>query len=293
MSDLRKAGEIRWPRDVRAELVNAIGALTTIVALAGVYAIAKQGFNLMLFYANYVLPVGAILVGAVCASGYGIAGWYTGLKMSPRLIWGVVAQLALAYFIAQYEMFRTFVPESSPLGFWQWFDATTRGFSFSKTGGGQFGVFGYAMRALELAGFVFGGWLVPKALSAKPYCEPCRTYQRTTTLVKLPAGPKRPAFGKPSADDELRLGAIAEEQMRALFAEALLANRASFNQLAKSLDATTVSLTAAMIVELVRCPRCFDGKLTASLVTGQGTQQPVRTLVAEQPLTKEQAKVLA
>lgn len=292
--DLRKEGEIRWPRDTRAELVNAVGALTTIAALAGVYAIAKEGFNLMLFYANYVLPVGAILVGAVCASGYGIAGWYTGLKMSPRLILGVVAQLALAYFIAQYEMFRTFVPESSPLGFWQWFDATTRGFSFSKSGGGQFGVFGYAMRALELAGFVFGGWLVPKALSAKPYCEPCRTYQRTTTLVKLPAGPKQSVFGGQSkAEEELRLRATAEEQMRALFAEALLANRASFNQLARSLDTTVARLTASMIVELVRCPRCFDGKLTASLITGQGTQQPVRTVVAEQPLTKEQAKLLA
>ena len=141
---------------------------------------------------------------------------------------------------------------------------------------------------------MFGGWLVPKALSAKPYCEPCRTYQRTTTIAKLAAGPKRPAFGRPNTDEEVRLRDAALGNVQLIFAEALAGDRASFNKLAGSLDGRVVSLTSSIVVELVRCPRCFEnGKLTASLITGQGTQTPRRTPDGEQPLTKDQAKRLA
>ena len=284
------SNEIKWPRDTRAELVQAVGALTTLVALAGVYAVAKGGFNLMLFYANYIIPIGAIGVGAVAASGYAIAGWWTGLKMSRRLIWSVVAQLAISYFIAQYEMFRSFVPEGSSIGFFSWFDATTRGFSFSK--GGSFGAFGYAMRALELAGFVFGGWMVPVALRSKPYCESCRSYKRTSTLVKLPAGSKRKTFGKISVEAEQEICDAGMESVKTIFAAALTGDRKAFHQVTAPLDKITANLRSAIWVELVRCPRCFDGYLSAKLLTGQGTQTLQLTRIGEQSLTKEQVRAI-
>lgn len=295
MSDLRKEGELKWPRDVRAELVNAIGALTTIAALAIAYWLARNNFNVMMFYAYYIIPAGAMLVGALAASGYGVAGWYTGLRMSKRLMWGVFAQLVIAYFIAQYEMFRSFVPADSDLGFWEWFDASTRAFRFSSRYGDEgsgLGVAGYLFRALEIAGFAGGGVLVPLGLSKKPYCEPCRSYKRTSTIVKLAAGQKRPALGKLDASEEQRVLDAAHATVERLFAQAVAGDRAAWNALCRSVDATTSHLTSAIHVEIERCPRCFDGRLLARLLTGQGTQQPVWTFLREQPLTKEQARTL-
>lgn len=292
MAMTRDGKDLPWGRDLRAELVNAVGALTTLGALGVAYALAKHDFNIMGFYGYYIIPAGAMLVGALAASGYAIAGFFTGLKMNRRLIWGVVIQLAIAYLIAQYEMFRSFVPEDSSFGFWQWFDATTRAFTFSKTGGGQFGVFGYVMRALELGGFVFGGWLIPLALQAKPYCDPCRSYQRTSTVCKLPAGPKRKTFGRPSAEEELQLQQEARQQVATIFAAAQQNDRAAFMALTKSLDVSVANRTAAVTVYIQRCPRCFDGQIHATLTTNLGTQQPTISVLAAQPLTKEQMKTI-
>jgi hypothetical protein len=52
-------------------------------ALVGVYLLATntKDFNIMGWYANYVLPIGALLVGLVASSGYGIASWITGQKI--------------------------------------------------------------------------------------------------------------------------------------------------------------------------------------------------------------------
>ncbi len=88
--------------DHRGRLVLLAGSATTFDALTGVFAAAHAGENIMGWYADYVLPVGALLVGMVAASGYGIAAWVTGLKMTPRLMWSVAGELALSYFIAQY-----------------------------------------------------------------------------------------------------------------------------------------------------------------------------------------------
>src|SRR5882672_10034030 len=49
--------------------VLAIGLCTTVVALAGVYALDIKGdTNVMGWYLNYFIPVGALLVGLVASS---------------------------------------------------------------------------------------------------------------------------------------------------------------------------------------------------------------------------------
>ena len=133
--------------DHRSEIVIAAGSATTLVALAGVFALAHHGTNIMGWYANYIIPAGALLVGMVCATGYAIAGWYTGLKMTKRLVWSIVGELVLSYFIAQYGEYRQMVPDGS-IGFWAWFDMVTQAFAFHQ--GGEFGQFGYVMRALAV-----------------------------------------------------------------------------------------------------------------------------------------------
>lgn len=286
-------------RDHRSEFVVAAGSFTTLIALYLVFAAAHRGTYVMGWYANFIIPVGALLVGMTAASGYGLAAWGTGLKMSRRLSWSVAGQLALSYFIAQYEEFRLVTPADSDLGFWAWFDAATRAFSWKSRGdgyGSSLGVLGYGLRVLELTGFVGGGMLVPLILSAKPYCEPCRTYKRTRTIAVLPAGARQRVFGSPPETEELAAFEAGVAHLNAIFSAARSGDRARLEDeirtrgpLGEQRDAR--KHTGHINVDLVRCPRCADGALTASLV--QGTGQNIRTTeIGGVDLTREQSRAL-
>lgn len=279
--------------DHRSEFVVAAGSFTTLVALYIVYALAHRGTYIMGWYANFIIPAGALLVGMTAASGYGFAAYATGLKMTPRLMWSVAGQLALSYFIAQYEEFRMVIRESSPISFWEWFDITTRAFSFSDRSGAPgsaLGLLGYGVRALELAGFVGGGVMVPLILRARPYCDPCRTYRRSHLIAVLPAGAPERVFGKvpPEEDQAARETGLAGTQ--AIFNAALDGQRdelesqiGSHGPLSEKRAAH--KRTGHINVHLVRCPRCADGWLSAQLVVGKGNNAsytPLGTAALEQ-----------
>lgn len=269
--------------DHRSEIVTAAGAATTLVALAAVFALAHDGTNVMGWYANYVIPIGALLVGAVAASGYGIAAWYTGLKMTRRLVWSVVGQLLLSYFIAQYEEYRHMVP-GGQIGFWTWFDAMTRAFSFAShdgTPGSPFGAAGYAMRALEIGGFIAGGWAVPAALRSKPYCDPCRTYRRTKRIALMPGG-----FANDSgADGFAAIYSAAAASDRKAFDEAIL----RYGPLEDARE--TGKARSRIAVDAVRCPRCAEGYLASTRFEGHG-KRIARFQLPRKPLTGDAMRTL-
>src|SRR5262249_52973566 len=127
----RVAGEARMTvqgravPDHRREIVMAAGAASTLAVLAAVYALAHHGTFVMLWYANYIIPAGALLAGVAAGCGYGIGGWFTGLKMTKKMMWSIAAQLVLSYFIAEYEEYRSLDPDGV-MGFWSWFDQMTQ-----------------------------------------------------------------------------------------------------------------------------------------------------------------------
>ncbi len=266
-------------QDHRARVVVIAGSATTLLALAAVFAAAHHGENIMGWYADYVIPAGALLVGMVAASGYGIAAWMTGLKMTRRLIWSVVGELALSYLIAQYGEYQHFGGDASLAGFFAWFDASTRAFAWQDSGGhaGEpLGVLGYGLRALELVGFVGGGALVPLGLKSKPYCDPCRTYKRTRLVAVLPAGA--------TGDGVQAIFAAAQKGDRALL-EQEVATRGPLAGKRKAQKATHAR------VSLQRCPRCADGAVVAQLVQGRGRNVRI-TAIGALPLAGERVRML-
>src|SRR5687767_7603129 len=80
------------------------GILTSVLALAGVYWLNKKAtdFHIMGWYANYIIPAGALIVGLVAGSGYGIASWVTGVRIRRKLLWTVVLLQTGAYLGAEY-----------------------------------------------------------------------------------------------------------------------------------------------------------------------------------------------
>src|SRR5690606_3808450 len=79
------------------------GLITSALALLGVWWLSwYEEINPMGWYVNFILPAGAVLVGLVAASGYGIAAWLSGLKIGRGLLAAMAGLLILAYFGALY-----------------------------------------------------------------------------------------------------------------------------------------------------------------------------------------------
>ncbi len=261
--------------DNRAPLVLVAGLSTTALALAGVFALDRDGTNIMGWYADFVLPVGALLVGLAASSGYGIAGWKLHCKITGGLLWTVVALTVAAYLAAQYLEYRLVAP---PIGFFSYFDSMTRSFRWEdSSASSSLGELGYGLRALELAGFVGGGLVGPAILRSKPYCERCRRYKDAPLVAIVLAGVD---------DDTLRharglLDAIFSAARTDSF-DAVAAQIAEHGPLSRRKLAERRS--AYIGVKLEHCPRCLDGALAAELTTTNRRKRSHVTKIGRAPL---------
>ncbi len=294
-------------------LVLAAGLASTTVALTGVWAISKYGGeNLMGWYANFVLPVGAILVGMVASTGFGLSSWATGTKITGVLMVAVAFALFAGYWAAQYIEFRVAFPDGATLpdgsaaGFLDWYDAVTRSFAWKEHDklGSPLGAWGYLLRAGEIVGFCGGGLLTPFLLRKMPYCASCKAYMRQTVVALIPAAvpfrkvSKKDTAGLAARDTEARDAfARGEEALAKVFAAGQSGDAVAFASAVSeagpvSAQRAANKLPARIQVRVVRCRRCGAGELRASLVAGQGQQVKI-TPMRTQPLDRGVAQRLA
>jgi hypothetical protein len=236
----------------RPMAVVACGVLSTALVLLGVYVVqAYENENIMGWYANYVIPAGAIIVGLAASTGYGIASWATGVKIRRGLLGVIVGLQLFAYFAAHYIEFRShgvLVYKSSmrAVTFPEYFHLTTTNLAWKSerrsdstpdigrhyrggvpVNGGQedeetgtaLGGLGYLVRLGELLGFVGGSLIVPVALLGHPYCELCQLYMKRKSLVWIPASEKggfMPKLGKAKQENVALQQQVMEEGQRQL-----------------------------------------------------------------------------
>ena len=275
-------------RPERSELpVLLAGAVTTGLALAGQLALQSAGTNVMGWYANYIIPVGALLVGLVASSGFGLASWLTGTKISGRLLALTITLLACGYAAATWFDYRHALPDGlagdgTPVSFFAWFDFTSRSFAFKgKNGkaGEPLGLLGYGLRALEVIGFVGGGVMIPFGLKRQPYCEHCNLYMKKKSLAVVAEDLAPKLFGNKSPErmeQRARLADTSRSALEAILAAAgqnagaLLEAAAQHGPLAKKREADKA--LSRVWFELVRCRSCNRGRLEVTRVRGQGKQ---------------------
>jgi hypothetical protein len=279
--------EFAGPRPERSGVpVLAAGAVTTALSLAAVVAL-EGTVSPMGWYADYVIPIGAMLVGLFASSGFALASWLTGTKISGRLLAATLLVLFTGYAAVQwFEYQRLFVHRlgegGAQVSFFAWFDWVTRTIAFEgKHGepGEPLGLLGYGVRVLEVAGFCGGGALIPFVLRKQPYCDTCGLYMRSRELGLMPAGLVPKLFGNKSPE--------REEQRQALVAAARAGSQAIFAAAAKDgtslRDALSVhappsgkkaagKVESRILFTLASCRRCRRGKLDAVTITGQGRQ---------------------
>ena len=264
-----------------AGVVTAIGSL----ALLFILGIIFPNFSLMGFYLEGIIPAGALLMGIVAGSGYGIASWLTGSKIGRGLLVAVIVLQVAVYFLSQYveyALLYALVPDQIPESFWQYFDQMTRAFCWVEDGqqGAPFGAWGYGMRALEIGGFALGGIVAPAILFALPYCDKCQVYMRSKELGLLPAGvtPKR------IKKKDVEAQQAYEQELR----EALEGGKQLVNQMIEMVNASNADafksvlnehaarkkeiglLTSRITIKLNYCRRCGSGTVIFQLATGQG-----------------------
>lgn len=283
------------------------GLLTTALALVGVWWLGggPDGGNVMGWYANYVIPVGAILIGAAAGSGYGLASWYAGVRVDGRLLALVAALLLAAYFAAQYVEFRSQGPlfwqdTGEPATFPAWFHANTTAFAWkpdrsssppllptSLGGSGEpeptpLGWWGYLFVGLGVAGFVGGGLIAPLALRAILYCDDCGRYMKTravgTFAASVPVKKLKKAPPEEVAAHEAEQNAAGEaagKQVERLMELATADDGEAFRrEVAPAVKGKKANgkLPRRVDLSLATCPACGKGTLSAKLATGHDQQ---------------------
>jgi hypothetical protein len=282
-----------FPAVIREEqsfaLVLVVGLATTALALLGVYLLDTrvEDFHIMGWYADYVLPVGAVIVGLVAASGYGLASWFSGIKITRQLLWLVLILQLAAYFAAQYIEFKNLHlvhrRDGRPVGFLEFYDLTARSFAWKQRDGSPgepLGGWGYFFRGLEIAGFVGGGLIVPLLLRKAPYCHACQRYMRTRQLGLVPASVPAKKVKK---SDAAGVAAYNAEQQQAFdggkrtvesLQQLATGNKpADFQKQMSELNVSkkkSMKLPGRFSLGLVHCRRCYSGSLVARLLLGHG-----------------------
>lgn len=272
------------------------GIVTSALALAGVYWLDRNAtdFHIMGWYANYVIPAGALIVGLAAGSGYGIASWVSGVRISKGLLWTVVLLQTAAYVGAEYVEYRDVRAELKLRGmgmvqaqdlpsFLEYYDYKARNFAWKKDHGNgmgdPLGGWGYFFVLLAAAGFIGGGLIAPAILFAVPYCDGCQRYMTRKVLAVLPASvPIKKISKKDTAAQEAH--AREQEAAAALGDQALSRLRAAIA--GGNIDAFTQELAAAgsvkqnnklpgrIDVTLTWCKGCEGGRITLTLVSGFG-----------------------
>jgi hypothetical protein len=235
----------------RKFLVIPFGLLTTAAALAGVFLLAHlQRTNVMGWHYLYVIPYGALIVGAVAGSGYVISGWFVDLRVRWGIFWLIVLLQTLAFFSTSYVEFLTLGPfvdrmTGARVRFFRYFHVMTT--SLKWVGEREtLGLAGYWFRALELAGFVLGGVVCLVFLTGSDYCHLCSRYRKHKLLTLIPASAPYPA----ELNDEVRAEFEAQSLLQMEQAEERLAQ---LDQLAADGDAAAYRAKTPR-----KCRRAFE-----------------------------------
>lgn len=270
------------------------GLLTTLLTLGAVWALEARGVTVMGWYLDGVIPIGALGVGVAASSGYGLASWLHGVKISGRLLAVMFAIQIGAYFAAsgiQYAARASAYPDGSPVSFATYFDATTRAFALQSTDGSHsipYGVWGYLFRALEIGGFSLGSLIGPGVLRGRAYCDSCSLYMRGARSAMFAASV--PAVKTKKGDVQTAALHQAEQQAAYERAHAALDE---LQGLAESNDAPRfrdrlkeieIAARASLKqphrigIAITRCPRCESGEMRATLWSGSGRALKQREL---------------
>ena len=250
-------------------IVYACGLGTSVLVLWIVNALNEAGTNVMGWYANGILPIGALLVGAGSGVGYAVASRYMQVKPSRAFVYGMLTTAVIDYAAAQYITYTNLLEQAQipadAYGFTDYIRDICERMTFQRNGdqkpGNPLGIWGYLFKVLEISGYAFGAMCPVMIVSRMPYCKACQRFlkpHRTGILSSTANWREIKPLGKKEREAALQ-AAIGElgarvEQVVARIAQGSLAETTAEIE---ALDRAAAEGTAArMAFTLTKCPTC-------------------------------------
>ncbi len=264
------------------------GLVTTAAAMAGVYwAEAWLGEPVMSAYVYHLIPIGAIVIGLVAASGYLLTGHRMGLKVGHMSVWVFVALQVVAYFLAHYIEFRrhgwVYRGTGERVGFWSYFDMEARSYVWRDRGEElPMGANGYLLRALEIAAFAAGAGFMGLTLTAGSHCGACGRYRKTKKLAAIPAGEFLGEVSDETSNAELEKAIIerGREVYSALAVIAEAGDAGTFRQQVAAFPARRwrKDQGSRLDVQMTYCPGCMEARMLGTVVVKKGNGSRVEMM---------------
>lgn len=258
-------------------LVYLAGFATSALSLFATRALVEHDINVMGWYVNGILPVGAILVGMASGLGFALASRSLNVRLTRSYVLGMLTTGLLDYAAAQYLAWQSLIdahhvsPERYSL--WRYFRDTCENMTFRRSGssgaGSALGAFGYFFKALEVVGFAVGSMLPSAILFTMPYCRSCQRYLLKHRTGYLNGSARRddvlrlPKAGRPAALQ----GAVEEVSARAreVFARVKDATLAQTEAVLDEVERAAGGSAAMVTITLKKCPTCDSHHLDFSL----------------------------
>jgi len=275
-------------------IVYLCGLGTSALALWLVQIANDNGENIMGWYANGIIPAGALIVGIASGLGYAVGSRFLNVKLSKAFVFGMITTAIIDYFAAQYLTYLSLVerlhipPER--YGFIDYLREISEGMSFKSRNSGEpgspLGAWGYLYKLLEIGGYSVGAMLPSMMVFGMPYCKNCQQYLKKHRTGHLHA-PEQWSVVKKLKSKE-RLPAL-QAAIQALTARAnqftapiAAAPLAETEAAVASLDQTIQKDAAARITyTLKKCPRCDAHHLQLDLTNFTVDKKVANTTVAK------------
>lgn len=278
-------------------IVLVAGVATTAAALGVVYFFsAAADANIMGWHIDYVFPGGALLVGAAAGSGYGVATWWSGLRISRWLLATIVVLQFISFAAAQYAVFLSLGPlyltrTDDRCTFPRYFDIETRQMAYKGEhgeSGEPLGPWGYPFRGLEIIGFGVGALVIPAMLARKPYCSSCKSYMQSRAVGTVGASVRHrkvkssdTAGQERYAQEQRDAYDAAEQQIGALCRSGAAGDTEGYFAAVSGLPASRraiAKLPRRIAVSIIGCRQCGSGYLQTKLTTGRGKKMTTTDL---------------
>jgi DNA-directed RNA polymerase subunit M/transcription elongation factor TFIIS len=247
-------------------LVYLSGVGTSALALYGVRVLNNHGEYIMGWYANGIIPAGALLVGMVSGLGFAVASRVLHVRLTRSYVLGMIATGILDYVAATYLTYQTLLEEhhvtEAAYSFFQYAQDIAEKMSFSH--GSPLGKFGYLYKLLEIAGFSLGTMMPAAVLFKMPFCVACQKYLVTHKKGFLSSAATRDAAVSTKQTRAAREAAIRDANNEMARSAVQLATRMRGAPLADVVAALEEDTEAAknkaaaatVLVHLKKCPRC-------------------------------------
>lgn len=246
-------------------LVYLSGVGTSALALYGVRVLNSHGEYIMGWYANGIIPAGALLVGMVSGLGFAIASRLLHVRLTRAYVLGMISTGVLDYVAATYLTYQTLLEDhhvtEAAYSFLQYVQDISEKMTFSH--GSPLGKFGYLYKLLEIAGFSLGTMVPAAVLFKMPFCVACQKY-----LVSHKKGFLSSAGTRGDAVSSKQTRAAREatikdangEMIRSANQLAIRMRKAPLADVVAALeDATSAknkASAATVTVHLKKCPQC-------------------------------------